>query len=431
MATHETKNKAGISQREAHWICVVILSSILAGCLLVVASMYQKIASVEVEDLVNTSGLEESHPGASDSLFVASFKAIHDPDFYQHRGYSLWRDMLNGVGRVIGRQVNHDTITRKVARQAGIEGRFAGFYKQYLIPVKLENELTKNELLEIYLQVIEDRAGISYARLSKVMFASSLQSLDIYELAVLHSVMQTRAAGITSAQQVETMFLNNLAKLYRHMSVDDRLFEQVYDRYEKEFANHLRQIQCQRAPEGGDMDVEWPQFLGGAMNYADLVYFYARKHEISFPLFLAMVQAESGGNPYAVSHANAYGLAQIILPTGRRVTGNPDLDRFDLFDPHLNLDTGARYIRLNKDRIDARYPHLSQSDRVDFIAASYNAGWHRVSRLDRVPNIAETKGYVATVHAYRRLYKQHLDLITDNIIRNSPQAVCLELQSEA
>ena len=69
-------------------------------------------------------------------------------------------------------------------------------------------------------------------------------------------------------------------------------------------------------------------------------------------LIYAVIKTESSFNPYAVSHANAYGLMQVIPATaGRdvyvRVKGkNGQPTREELFNPAYNIDVGTAYLHL-------------------------------------------------------------------------------------
>ncbi|MBA4043865.1 MAG: transglycosylase, partial [Erythrobacter sp.] len=57
-------------------------------------------------------------------------------------------------------------------------------------------------------------------------------------------------------------------------------------------------------------------------------------------------------------------------------------------DPHANLEGGARYLREQLDRFDGD---------LEKALAAYNAGPGRVERANGIPNIRETKQYVAAI----------------------------------
>lgn len=98
-------------------------------------------------------------------------------------------------------------------------------------------------------------------------------------------------------------------------------------------------------------------------------------------LLAALVWTESNFQPDAVSHAGAYGMAQLMPGTARGLGVDPR-------DPVANLTGGARYLR----------HQLDAFGRVDLALAAYNAGPGRVrSAGNAVPNIVETQLYVVRV----------------------------------
>ncbi len=86
--------------------------------------------------------------------------------------------------------------------------------------------------------------------------------------------------------------------------------------------------------------------------YASIIRDASRKYGVAESLIYAVIKTESSFNPYAVSHANAYGLMQVIPATaGRDVyvrvkgkDGQPT--REDLFNPAYNIDVGTAYLHL-------------------------------------------------------------------------------------
>jgi soluble lytic murein transglycosylase-like protein len=62
----------------------------------------------------------------------------------------------------------------------------------------------------------------------------------------------------------------------------------------------------------------------------------------------------------------------------------------DSNDPRANLEGGARYLRMQLDAFDGD---------VEKALAAYNAGPGRVAAAGGIPNIRETRGYVAAIMA--------------------------------
>ena len=118
----------------------------------------------------------------------------------------------------------------------------------------------------------------------------------------------------------------------------------------------------------------------------------AQRFGIDVELLKALVLAESGFDPQAVSPKGAIGLMQLMPATAQRygVPGDarePLASR--LTDPQLNVAIGSRHLR----ELLNRYP-----GRVDLALAAYNAGEGAVQRAgDAIPAITETRNYVRNV----------------------------------
>lgn len=107
----------------------------------------------------------------------------------------------------------------------------------------------------------------------------------------------------------------------------------------------------------------------------------AAKYDISPALLEAVVWQESRWNERAVSPAGARGLAQLMPGTAAQMGVNPG-------DPMANLEGGARYLRMQLDAFGGD---------VEKALAAYNAGPLRVEKAGGIPNIRETKAYVAAI----------------------------------
>jgi len=99
-----------------------------------------------------------------------------------------------------------------------------------------------------------------------------------------------------------------------------------------------------------------------AQDWDDLVRQAAERNAIPATWVRAVLQAESAGDPHAVSDAGAMGLMQIMPGTWKEVRRTLNLGA-DPFDPRDNIAAGAAYLRWLHDRYGD----------VGFLAA-YNAG---------------------------------------------------------
>ncbi len=115
--------------------------------------------------------------------------------------------------------------------------------------------------------------------------------------------------------------------------------------------------------------------------YSAKVRELAARFDLSPALIEALVWQESRWHAGAVSPKGARGLAQLMPGTARELG-------VDARDPYDNLEGGARYLREQLDRFDGD---------LEKALAAYNAGPGRVERSGGVPNIRETKSYVAAI----------------------------------
>ncbi|UTV28131.1 membrane-bound lytic murein transglycosylase MltC [Photobacterium atrarenae] len=196
------------------------------------------------------------------------------------------------------------------------------------------------------------------------------------------------------------------------------LYGQVLDQDKKpiewswranQFADHLiatqlkkRQVRYQQA-----YYVEIPMVADHinkrSYKYASIVRDASRRYGIAEDLIYAIIKTESSFNPYAVSHANAYGLMQVVPNTAgadvfklvKNKSGKPSPQY--LFDPAKNIDTGTayfyilrnRYLKQIRDPLSLHYSMIS----------AYNGG---------------TGGVLKTFHNNRKRAMQDLNNLQPN-----------------
>ncbi|HZD32657.1 MAG TPA: lytic transglycosylase domain-containing protein [Candidatus Angelobacter sp.] len=108
------------------------------------------------------------------------------------------------------------------------------------------------------------------------------------------------------------------------------------------------------------------------------------RSQIDADFIAAVICAESGSNPRAVSSKGAQGLMQLMPQTANA------LGVRNSFDPAENVDGGVRYLR---DLL------LQYHGDVAKALAAYNAGPQRVQQYAGVPPYRETRAYVARIIA--------------------------------
>jgi len=130
-----------------------------------------------------------------------------------------------------------------------------------------------------------------------------------------------------------------------------------------------------------------PRSLGTSRNLANpylegLIQKYARQHGVDPALVRAVMQHESGFNPYAVSPKGAQGLMQLMPGTAALMgVQNP-------FDPEQNIAGGVGYLRYCLEQFNHSVP---------LAVAAYNAGPARVAKSGGIPAIPETQNFVNSV----------------------------------
>ena len=147
--------------------------------------------------------------------------------------------------------------------------------------------------------------------------------------------------------------------------------------------------------------------------YWDLIRKHAAPYDLDPYVMAALINQESTFDPDIRSSANAWGLMQIVPPTGRRLARSLGIRRFttaSLTHPETNIRMGMLYFS----------QRVRQFGGIYYALASYNAGESRVVRwkaerpgldedefIDDIP-FPETQNYVkrilGTAEDYRLLY---------------------------
>ena len=117
------------------------------------------------------------------------------------------------------------------------------------------------------------------------------------------------------------------------------------------------------------------------------------KYGVSESLIKAVIHAESGYNPNAVSNKGASGLMQLMPGTAR------DLKVSNRLDPKDNVEGGVKYLRFLLDTFHGD---------TSLALAAYNAGLGKVAKHGGIPPYAETRTYVARVLSYMQSYQARL-----------------------
>jgi len=126
--------------------------------------------------------------------------------------------------------------------------------------------------------------------------------------------------------------------------------------------------------------------------FEPIVKSVASEYGVDKNLVKAVIHAESGYNPDAVSPKGAQGLMQLMPKTaqGLKVPNS--------FDPKDNIRGGVRYLRFLLDTFKGD---------VTLALAAYNAGLSRVNQYGGVPPYQETRNYISRVLSYQKSYQSN------------------------
>lgn len=124
--------------------------------------------------------------------------------------------------------------------------------------------------------------------------------------------------------------------------------------------------------------------------YDQIISSCSAKYGVSPYLIKAVIHAESGYNPNAVSRKGASGLMQLMPATAKSLKVN------NSFDPKDNVEGGVKYLRFLLDTF--------RGD-VSLAVAAYNAGLTKVAKYGGIPPYNETRTYVNRVLSYMQSYQ--------------------------
>jgi len=124
--------------------------------------------------------------------------------------------------------------------------------------------------------------------------------------------------------------------------------------------------------------------------FDSLIFEYSKKYQVDSALIKAIIRAESGFNPRAISRKGAKGLMQLMPETAVRWNVS------NVFNPRENIEGGVRYFK---------YLLSLFNNDLRLSLAAYNAGENVVSALGTIPPYRETVDYVRKVLNFYQSYR--------------------------
>jgi len=176
------------------------------------------------------------------------------------------------------------------------------------------------------------------------------------------------------------------ADIYRYVDEDDIIHftDAPTDKRFKVFMRDLKKDKILRTKLKYASSVNPAEFEQLIKNCSD-------KYGVNSCLVKAVIHAESGYNPNAVSSKGASGLMQLMPATAK------SLKVADRFNPKDNVEGGVKYLRFLLDTF--------RGD-VSLAVAAYNAGLSNVAKYGGIPPFNETRTYVNRVLSYMKSYEE-------------------------
>jgi len=176
------------------------------------------------------------------------------------------------------------------------------------------------------------------------------------------------------------------ADIYRYVDEDDivHFTDAPTDKRFKVFMRDLKK----------DKELRTKLKYASSVNPAEfeqLIKTCSEKYGVNASLVKAVIHAESGYNPNAVSSKGASGLMQLMPATAK------SLKVADRFNPKDNVEGGVKYLRFLLDTF--------RGD-VSLAVAAYNAGLNKVAKYGGIPPYNETRTYVNRVLSYMKSYQE-------------------------
>lgn len=131
-------------------------------------------------------------------------------------------------------------------------------------------------------------------------------------------------------------------------------------------------------------------YVKDSAQYDSLITEFSKKYQVDFALIKAIIRAESGFNPFAVSRKGAKGLMQLMPETASRMNVS------DVFNPRENIEGGVHHFK--------NLLSLFDND-IRLSLAAYNAGENLIADLRSIPPYRETVDYIRKVLGYYQSYR--------------------------
>jgi penicillin-binding protein 1A len=179
--------------------------------------------------------------------------AIEDARFYQHGGVDylgVIRAGLANVGRA--KSQGASTITMQVARNVYLtsEKTFTRKIYEILLTFKLEHALSKDQILEIYMnQIFLGNRAYGFAAASETYFGKPLKDITIAEAAML--------AGLPKAPSAYNPIANPKRARSRQLYIIERMVENGFISPQEAEAAKAQELKIRSGPDANKIHAEY------------------------------------------------------------------------------------------------------------------------------------------------------------------------------
>ena len=153
-------------------------------------------------------------------LMKKAIISIEDERFYQHSGVDFFGVVRAALANVFGHRQGASTITQQVARNFYLtnEQTLTRKFYEALLAIKIENELTKDQILELYMnQIFLGQRAYGFAAAAQNYFSKNIHDLNLSEMAML--------AGLPKAPSTYNPVVNPKRAKIRQQYILQRMLE--------------------------------------------------------------------------------------------------------------------------------------------------------------------------------------------------------------
>ena len=176
--------------------------------------------------------------------------------------------------------------------------------------------------------------------------------------------------------------------------------EKLDERYKLFLKSKNNSVELESSGQGKQPRLSQLTQHSGLKTFEPLLKLASQEYAVELPLLKAIMAAESGFNPAAISPKGAVGLMQVMPSTAERfglLGDNRKSVEQKLLDPNTNIRLGARYLAF----LSKLYP-----EQQELVIASYNAGEGAVRQYkNSIPPYSETQNYVKLVSQLYQVYQ--------------------------